>query len=193
MRNPCSTEWGKKWINLDCYDPRLDDAAIRVERFCGRWFHHDTERSLLVISGQPCCGKTHLAKAIARFARAAAFKALEANTGWTRVPSLRFIRWPEAVDRAIRERVYGDYEDAMDCDLVVLDDIGAEDDPHRSGVNKLCQILSRRETMFTVATTNIEPEKWSSKWDMRVADRLIRNSDIIDLNGVEPYSLQQQQ
>jgi DNA replication protein DnaC len=85
----------------------------------------------------------------------------------------------------------GDYSvlgDMFEVDLLVIDDIGAEHDPSKSGVNKLCQILSRRETKFTVITSNISPAHWPERFDTRIADRLLRNSEVIELWSVPSYA-----
>ena len=80
--------------------------------------------------------------------------------------------------------------DACRADFLVIDDIGAESDRYKSGeaIDKLCQILSRREGMFTVVTTNVEPSNWSALLDARVADRLLRKSVVVDMFEVPSFT-----
>ncbi len=109
-----------------------------------------------------------------------------------RVPSATFSRWAETVDDFKKDEKLGRagiLPELMDADLLLLDDVGADDDPWKVGVNKLCQILNRRETKFTVITTNFPPDQWPQRFDTRIADRLLRNSEVVDLFGVPSYAM----
>jgi len=79
--------------------------------------------------------------------------------------------------------------DAMDSDLLIVDDIGAENDPWKICADKLCQVMSRREKRFTVITTNIQPAQWAQVFDDRINDRLLRNSVVVDISNVKSYSI----
>ena len=79
-------------------------------------------------------------------------------------------------------------EDAFNADLVVIDDVGSENDPWKVCADKFCQILSRREKKFTVVTTNVTPEQWTERFDGRINDRLMRSSVVNQLSA-ESYSL----
>lgn len=186
--NSCKTAWQRKWLKLDCRAPEIHELSEKAESFCGRWFRNNPQRSLLVLVGNPGCGKTHTAMAIFRFCLAAAQKAFEAR-GWDsggRVPVSTFARWPEIVD-GFKSGDYSILPQLMDEDLVVLDDIGADKDPSKNGADKLCQILSRRERKFTIITTNIQISSWSVELDSRIDDRLLRNSDVVNLTSLESY------
>jgi len=102
-----------------------------------------------------------------------------------------FVRWPETTQEVDRGEYEWLFEEMMSVDLLVIDDAGAENDPWKKAANKLCQILSRREQKFTVITTNIKVESWPERFDTRIADRLFRNSQLVDLFGVESYSIKQ--
>ena len=189
-RKPCETSWQKKWLKLNFHHPKIQAMADRAEAFCGRWYRFSPTPALLVLVGEPNCGKTHTARAIYQFARSTAFQAFVAGKGKTwgkRIPALEFMRWPEIVDD-FKNGNYGTVNDMIDTDLLVLDDVGAEHDPSKSAASKLCQILSRRERKFTVLTSNVPPTQWPERFDTRIADRLIRNSEVIDLFGVPSYA-----
>jgi DNA replication protein DnaC len=164
--------------------------ASQAEHFMARWFRNTPSLALLVLTGESGCGKTHVAKCVANYARHAAYGALEAG-GWgkeARVPSSLFLDWPEATD-GFKAGHYGVVEDAKEADLLILDDIGAEYDPSKNAANQLCCILSRRERRFTLVTSNLAPAAWTERFDFRIADRLMRNSVIVDLSGVPSYAL----
>lgn len=187
---PSASKWQRKWLNLDCRHPQTSALGDAAERFCGRWYRNNPERSLLVIVGESGCGKTHTAMAISRFCHLAAFKAFESGKGKTwsgaRIPCQLFVFWPETVDQ-IKAKNFGLVEDMRETDLLIIDDLGAEDDPFRQATNTLCQILSRREKKFTVITTNIKPEFWCERLDSRIGDRLMRNSETVSMWGVPSY------
>jgi len=76
----------------------------------------------------------------------------------------------------------------MNVPCLVIDELGGGHDPSGVGVDKLCQILSRRENMWTLITTNITASAWESKFDRRVASRFFRNSVHVDLGDVPDFS-----
>lgn len=190
MKSPCKTAWQRKWLELDATSSDVQAMANAVENFAGAWFKNKPRPSMLVLSGPSGVGKSYAAKHLHRFAEKAAFSSFEdgAWTGPLRVPSSLFLRWPETCD-AFKDGEYGVVRDAFEADLLILDDIGAEHDPSKNAADKLCQILSRRENKFTVVTTNIAPQSWESKFDRRIADRLLRNSLVVELAGTPSYAL----
>lgn len=186
---PCKTDWQQKWLRLDVVDKRLQKLADDAENFCGRFYRNDTQKSLLVIIGPYGCGKTHVAKSIWHFCRLAATGSYQTGV-WPdgNVPSTLCVSWPMACN-ALNERKFSLVQDYIQSDLLVLDDIGAENDPWKVCADKLCQVLSRRERKFTVITTNVKPVEWPNKFDGRIADRLLRNSIVVDLTGLKSYAL----
>jgi DNA replication protein DnaC len=178
-------------MELDCWHPKLKELAAAAEKFCGRWFRRETARPLLVLVGKPGCGKTHVAVRVARFAMAAAGLAYEKGAGRTwrdSVPCVMSKSWPEVADRFGRYGESAELDDMKAADLLVLDDIGAEDDSFKKASNKLCQLLSVREKKFTVVTTNVQPANWGKVFDVRIADRLLRRSTVVDLTEVDSYA-----
>lgn len=150
-----------------------------------------------MLCGESNCAKTHTAKAIFQACRSLALASFEAG-GWDEcghVPSTTFTHWPGAVDEFKQRDNDGAraakrlFDEMCECDLLVIDDIGADDDPFKIGAGKLCQMLSRRESKFSAITTNIPVEQWASMLDTRIADRMFRNSEIVNLFGLESYAL----
>lgn len=177
-------EWQKKFLGLDCHCPQIHGLADEAMDFCMRWFRNETNRSLLVIVGDSGTGKTMTARGILKFSRLAAFRGYELGF-WKSPPSIDYLRWPEVIDSSES----GQVELPVNSSLLIIDDAGAESDRFRKSTDRLCQILSRRERAFTVFTTNIRPDAWGAKFDHRVADRMFRNSVIVDLTNVPSYSM----
>jgi len=77
--------------------------------------------------------------------------------------------------------------------LLLLDDVGAEVDRYKSGepTERLRALLDARAGHFTVISTNLPPAMWSIRYDARVEDRMLRNSIIVDLHNVPPWTRDQ--
>jgi DNA replication protein DnaC len=172
---------------LDNHSPKIQELADKAEAFCANWIHHRPSPSLLVLIGEVRTGKAHTAKQIFHFANSMSAKAFDLGAwGSKKAPSAMFISWPEAavqLGEKNREFIF----DSFDADLLVIDDVGAENDPWKISADGFRQILSRREKKFTVITTNIAPAYWGERFDARSADRLMRNSTDCDLTNLPPY------
>lgn len=143
---------------------------------------------LVVVYGENGTGKTHCAKAIRNWARKSNIQFMRApNVVWNLGVRTEFWSWPELLDH-FKNGGWEIVEDLMDCALLILDDLGAGHDPTMVGVDKLCQILTRREFRWTWITTNIAPDSWDARFDRRIASRFFRNATIVDLSGVPDYS-----
>lgn len=99
--------------------------------------------------------------------------------------------WPHLLD-VFKEGGWDALDEMMETTVLILDDIGAAHDPSKVGVDKLGQLLTRRERMWNFVTTNIAPEKWETVFDRRVASRLFRNAEIVDLSGVPDFAFVRQ-
>lgn len=180
--------WREKWLKLKLHHRKLVDLAGAAQSFAERFFSNWKDDSLFVISGPTGVGKTHVCDGLYRWATHVRLH-LPARGAWPahELPSITWVPWPKAVN-LINETRTEFLQDVERSSLLVLDDIGAENDPWKKGADRLCQILSHREREFTIVTTNIEPYLWSEKYDVRIADRLVRNSVIVNLEGVPSYA-----
>lgn len=186
---PLKTRWQQKWLRLDNVAPELQKLADEAEAFAGRWFKNDTRKSLLVIVGKFGTGKTHTAKSIFKFCSLASMAAFETKKwGEHKFPICTFLSWPEVANE-LAEKQFGAIDDAIEHELVILDDIGAENDPWKVCSDRLCQVLSKRERKFSVVTTNVSPENWTERFDGRINDRLLRNSVVVDISAVKSYAM----
>jgi len=105
-----------------------------------------------------------------------------------RIPDVRMVNWPAAIDAMMG----GDWtitEAMIEPTVAGLDDIGAEHDPTRIGVEKLYRIFNERIGRWTVATTNIAPEQLEEKFERRLVSRFLRDSVIVDLSGVPDFNV----
>ena len=191
--NPFNTPWQAKFLQMNCIHPKLQEAATAIEHFCHRWIMGNHDQSILVLVGYPGCGKTHLLKAVERFSRGAQSLAHKKRSERVRdvlskVPSVMYAFWPAMAGELSKGRDWP-LQDATDADLLLWDDLGAENDPWKNIADGACQILSRRERKFTVVTTNIKPDQWPERFDERISDRLFRNSVIVDLSEVPSYAM----
>jgi DNA replication protein DnaC len=184
------SKWNDKWLRLDCYHPSLNALAVSVERFCSRWVYNHRPMLLLVLAGDSGTGKTHSAKAIHRFATAASMSAYDLGHWRNGPPDVSYCAWAEFIDAesSMWER------QLIETSMAILDDVGSESDRYRSGasVDRLCRILSARDGKSTVITTNLGVEEWAAR-DKRVADRLLRGSDYVKIEGVQSWALRNKQ
>ena len=142
---------------------------------------------LLVIYGVNGTGKTHCAEAVYWWAKRTHLQYI-ARPDHINLLSADTVMWswPELLD-VFKNGHWSVVEELKDCALLILDELGGGHDPSFVGVDKLCQVLSRRENKWTLVTTNIAPSSWPEKFDLRIASRLMGNSTIIDLTGVPDY------
>lgn len=145
----------------------------------------------VVIYGENGCGKSHIAKCVFRWANRIAHKLPPVKLAEDEfgIPSTALHNWPAIVDGFKREQ-WSVIDDLESATLLILDDIGAEHDPSKIGVEKLYILLSRREFKWNIITTNVVPGAWDEKFERRIASRLFRNAHHIDLSEVPDYSTQ---
>lgn len=181
-------QWLKKWIALDCHCEALKKLEQEAFEFCSAVCKAPTKGYLLVIYGANGTGKTHAGKKIVRWLNRTAEKVrlVPFEESWRKANAV-FENWPAVVD-GFKKGQWTVIDDLMDATVSVLDDVGAEHDPSKIGLEKLYRVLSEREGRFTVLTTNILPSEWSEKFERRNASRLFRKSRHVDLTKVPDYS-----
>lgn len=162
--------------------------ADSVMGWCNRCGTQKRKGTLLVLSGDSGTGKTMMAKNIYHWAvgnNEAMYK------HWLKYPSYKWIDWVNWWRKYQSGHGFYDFDDMCEEDILFLDDIGAESDRYKSGESTalLCQLLGKRERLFTVVTTNIPRQHWAEKFDKRVADRLKRNgAEYLDFWGLKSYN-----
>lgn len=143
---------------------------------------------LLVIHGENGTGKTHCAKRVHKWVGCTGHgkQFIRYENEVSHIKSA-YWNWPALLD-ALKSGEWHLVEDLIEVDVLIIDELGGGHDPSFVGVDKLCQILSARENKWTLITTNITPDNWETKFDRRVASRMVRNSVIVDLSGVPDYA-----
>lgn len=195
-QQPLDRNWLDSRLKLKTnHHPKLQELEREIWHF---WYDLSKEfvtpgclkvGRLLVIYGENGTGKTHCAQAVCRWARRSSIQYMaQVNHISLLSANTRFWSWPELLDE-FKNGNWDIVQDLNECALLVLDELGGGHDPSGVGTDKLCQILSRRESKWTIVTTNIIPSGWEEKFDRRITSRLFRNSVIVDLTGVPDFSL----
>ena len=171
----------------------LDRLGQHVEDWARRVYRNERQGTMIILHGPSGCGKTMALDFMFAWARRTA-STMEWQSNWHHVPSSMRVSWPKTWYRLERERGSENYllEDIQTTDILFLDDIGAEADRFKSKESTavLQSILDYRQKKFTFITTNIKKEMWQDHWDMRVSDRLRRNSAVdVSLWHMQSFNL----
>ena len=132
---PKSASWRAKYLSLDeGHHDQVRVLAKTAEGFMHRMLRDLRDRGTwLVISGQTGCGKSHVARKVARFWDLHKIEAW--SNGWIlgdHLPNSEFVTWPIACEAPRDE--WKEWLAGIRCARVVLfDDVGSESDRFRSG------------------------------------------------------------
>lgn len=130
-----------------------------------------SESSSLLMLGQTGLGKTHLSLAIASVVTSNGFGVVYTPVQKLidKLEATKFSYAPEAKEQYAR-----DLESVLSCDLLVLDDLGAEFLTQFSS-SALYNIVNTRlvEARPSIISTNLEPAEIESKYSPRMLSRLM--------------------
>jgi len=171
--------------SLDNYVPKNESQTDAVETI-NQFVSGEHEKTTMFFQGDTGLGKTHLSMAT--------YKRFKDN-GHSAV----FIDLPSLL--ASIRNTYSGHSDMTqdkimqlikDCELLVLDDIGAEYvKPDASGFESwaadiLFQIVNARQSMKNIYTTNFTAKYLNQKYGMmskRILSRLMNNAKVIKMEG----------
>ncbi len=182
------SDWLSKWLNLTITHPQIQILQAEVFRLASEYARRPTRGRTVVIFGENGCGKTRTAKSVARWASSIAVKLplVDDDVGM-RLARCEYDHWPSVVD-GFHKKQFSRPDDLRDCELMILDDIGAEHDPSSFAKEQLYLLLTRREFRWNIFTTNFPPSSWEQKFERRIASRLFRNATHIDMSQVPDFS-----
>lgn len=143
-------------------------SCLTDNRACGTWF---------IVEGNTGCGKSHCAKRIRTFYNGSKIEFWTGGRG--HIPNALWGYWPEVV--GWKDEDFDDFvSEACGAKLVILDDIGAEEEKYRSGAPaaRLARVLERCDGKWLFATTNVPADKWKDRWDQRASDRLLAGNRL---------------
>lgn len=184
-------EWRRRTFRLDeTHHPKVE----RLSRW-GEWFLRRAclnvrdKGTWLVISGKTGTGKSHVGSIVLQFFNDHAVDLALCKAWPNRVPKGVFVDWSSVVRRLKgRERIEDVLCDALESQLVILDDIGSESDQFKSGegADALRWFLEKCESKFMLITANYGPKEWTTRFDARVADRL-DSAHHFDTTGIPSF------
>jgi len=137
----------------------------------------------LTLLGPSGTGKTHCAKRL--------WKSLHGRFDWHRmdfIPAL--IYWPAFMSELRAGGAYDREREMQRWPLICLDDIGAERDTTGFASEHLNALLGARVSRWTIITSNLSLEQIGAI-DPRIADRMIREPNILIELDCESYAMRQ--
>ena len=157
--------------------------AMMVRQFKGKGFLGTTDERIspfwLTMTGQPGCGKTHLAKEIYDFCRTKMASGYYENREFGKMPWYPNYRWVQSLT-VLRDYGYGaKLDEVFDAHLVIIDDLGAERDPTAARADLWMQIAEKRLGKWTVWTSNLTLEDIGKQISERLASRMIRGGSVV--------------
>ena len=182
-------------FSTDWYPDRYDrDIGVTVREhmetvydICGDFAHQFGRRPAnLLLFGAPGLGKTHLSAAIAREVSEKGFSVVYDTAGhvFGQFEQQKFAREEEADDHV--ERV-------LNCDLLILDDLGSEMTT-AFVQSALYQIVNTRllERRSTIISTNLSPEKLAQRYTPQIASRLEGEYQLLPFVGKDIRKLKKE-
>lgn len=172
------------------HHPDVAKLENAVWNFCRGVAENPRRGRRMLIHGLNGNGKSKAMRAIRRWVqdRAIDLPLDQGAQGDAILTNCHLINWAARCDE-MKSGAW-DIDDLIEPTILLIDDIGAEHDPSKVGLEKLYLVLERRERRWTAITTNLSPEMWKEKFSQRVADRLFRNCDHVDLSNLPSFSAQ---
>lgn len=159
---------------------------------CVEYAHNFGKRPAdLLLFGKPGLGKTHLSAAIAREVSGKGFSVVYDTAGhvFERFETRKFGR-----DEADRDEAERDAERVLDCDLLILDDLGTE--LLTAFVQSaLYRIVNGRllEKKSTIISTNLMPEALGQRYSEQTASRILGEYRLLPFVGEDIRALKKRQ
>lgn len=166
--------------------------ADQVEKWCRNFAANGRTGRVIILAGPYGCGKTKCLNAASTYVRDVRMAIWPEP--WGHPAQFMKVNWSDFSNEATEGKNREIVEDLLACDVVLLDDIGAEEDRFKSGSDTrlLGDVLGKvhDQRKFAFITTNFGPGGWRDRWDGRVQDRLLRmDSTIVDMTEAKSYAV----
>lgn len=186
-------------FSLDWYPDRLEPGQKksarahmeeRVYNSCAEYAHQFGRRpGSLLLFGAPGLGKTHLSAAIAREVSGKGFSVVYDTAAhvFERFESQKF-------GREEGDEVSSDVERVLNCDLLILDDLGTEMTT-AFVQSALYRIVNTRlmEKRSTIINTNLSPERLAQRYTPQIASRIEGEYELLPFVGEDVRKLKKAQ
>ena len=176
-------------FSLEYYDTAPDESGVSLRErmrdkleFCQSWAASFTPKSeSMLLAGPTGVGKTHLSLAMADKVSQAGYSVV-----YTTVQRMMdFLEGEKfARDTQTREKFFGATDTYLDCDLLILDDLGTELSTAFTSA-ALFNILNTRlvEERPAIISTNLELPEITARYSQRMASRLIYGYKVLRFAG----------
>lgn len=142
----------------------------------------------IIAYGENGTGKSTVAKGVARWAnRMAVHLPLVVDDQGVRLATCQYVHWPKLMYE-MKNGAWDIIDGILPADLLILDDVGGEQDPSRIAVERLYLVLEERVNRWTMITTNFGPDNWETRFERRIASRFLRNSRHVALDQVPDWN-----
>lgn len=165
-------------FSLDYYDASVRDHMSQVFNYCRMWAEDfDRNSNSILLYGNTGLGKTHLSLAIANVVLQKGYNVIYASAGnlFSKLEKESFGRLNS--DESPEEAV-------MNCDLLILDDLGSEF-TKAFVVAELYNIINTRilTGLPTVISTNLMYDEIGDRYNPRVYSRIIGDYQMLEFQG----------
>jgi DNA replication protein DnaC len=174
------------------YHPDVAALEDAVFRFCQGIALNPNRGKRFVLYGNNGNGKSRSLRVVSRFIKDRGMELALENYQRGAVNynvNCRLINWAKQLDEWRSSQEWS-IEDLVEATVLLIDDIGAEHDPSKVGMEKLYLLLEEREWKWTMITTNKAPASWEQAFERRVSDRLFRNAEHVDLSRLPSFAMQ---
>ncbi len=184
-----SLDWYPDQITVGQRMSARNHMEERVYNSCAEFAHGFGKRAQnLLLFGAPGLGKTHLSAAIAREVSGRGFSVVydTASHVFERFETQKF-------GREEGDEVSSDVERILNCDLLILDDLGTEMTT-AFVQSALYQIVNTRlmEKRSTIINTNLSPEKLAQRYTPQIASRIEGEYQLLPFVGEDIRKLKKE-
>ncbi|MFA6867533.1 MAG: ATP-binding protein [Clostridia bacterium] len=165
-------------INYKIYGKKSDYFTKIYRGLKERIIDNEGNLAIFTLQGEPGVGKSYIANFIAK-------KAIENNKIVVIINAIKLNKMFLEYHLAPIEEKQSVLSSVTNCDLLIIDDLGVEQNLNNVTIPYLYQILIDRLDKKTIITSNLSTRNLENKYDQRIISRLMdkRNSLVIDIKG----------